>query len=142
MPEICKNAQVHIAILGQREKYLVTAKNHATGQVLNYNPTKDEIIALTDDLNNKGFCVWVSLNPKVYDGISGVSALADFWLDIDRPKATKDCDKPATQEELQEALERARTLEQYIEKQYNAIGFLAYSGNGYHLHFPLTHYTY
>ena len=27
------HAQVHIAILGQREKYWVTAKNHATGEV-------------------------------------------------------------------------------------------------------------
>ncbi len=80
---------------------------------------------------------WVSLNPKIYDGTSGVSALADFWLDIDRPKKTKDSDKPATKIELQEALERARTLEQHIEKAYNSIGFLAYSGKGYHLHFPL-----
>jgi hypothetical protein len=131
------HAQVHLAILGHREKYLVTAKNHSTGEVLNYNLIQKEIIPKAEELNNKGFCVWVSLNPKIYDGTSGVSSLADFWLDIDRPKKTKDSDKPATKIELQEALERARTLEQHIEKEYNAIGFLAYSGNGYHLHFPL-----
>jgi hypothetical protein len=131
------HAQVHLAILGHREKYFVTAKNHSTGEVLNFNLIQKEIITKAEELNNKGFCVWVSLNPKIYDGTSGVSSLADFWLDIDRPKKTKDSDKPATKEELQEALERARTLEQHIEKKYNAIGFLAYSGNGYHLHFPL-----
>ena len=113
------------------------SKKSCDRRSLNYNLIKDEIIKKAEELNNKGFCVWVSLNPKIYDGTSGVSALADFWLDIDRPKATKDSNKPATKEELQEALERARTLEQHIEKEYNAIGFLAYSGNGYHLHFPL-----
>ena len=131
------HAQVHLAILGERQQYQVTAKNHELNQVLNYNFSKEEIFKKAEELNGKGFCVWVSLNPKIYDGTSGVSALADFWLDIDRPKKTKDSDKPATKEELQEALERARTLEQHIEKEYNAIGFLAYSGNGYHLHFPL-----
>ena len=38
------HAQVHLAILGQREKYLVTAKNHATGEVLNFNLIQKEII--------------------------------------------------------------------------------------------------
>ena len=132
-----EQALIHIAILGKRDKYFLTVKNHQTGTGYNVEILKEQIISYAEEMNKQGYCVWASLNPKVHDGISGVTALADFWLDIDRPKATKDSNVPATEEELQEALVRARELQHYIENTYNAIGFLALSGNGYHLHFPL-----
>lgn len=126
-----EHAQIHLAILGKRQKYLVTVNKH--NEELEYN----QIIPFTQEQNNKGFSVWVSLNPKNKDGTKGVTHLADFCLDIDRPKATKDNTRPATKEELQETLERARQLQQHIETSFNCIGFMALSGNGYHLHFPL-----
>ena len=46
------HAQVHLAILGHREKYLVTAKNHSTGEVKNYNLIQKEIITKAEELNN------------------------------------------------------------------------------------------
>lgn len=85
-----EHAQIHLAILGERQKYLVTVNKH--NEELEYN----QIIPFTQEQNNKGFSVWVSLNPKNKDGTKGVTHLADFWLDIDRPKATKDNTRPAT----------------------------------------------
>lgn len=131
------HAKLHLAILGERETYLLTVKNHATNTGYNVTKTKDEIMSYAEEMNSKGYCVWISLNPKEKDGIDGVTALADFWLDIDRPKETKDATKPANDEELQEALKRAEELRQFIESNYLARGFIAKSGNGFHIHFPL-----
>jgi len=137
MTDKAEHALIHLEILGNRDKYIVTVKNHQTGTAQNETCEKNAIIAYTETKNKEGYCVWISLNPKTSDGINGVTALADFWLDIDRPKATKHSDTPATQQELAEALNRARELQHYIETTYGCIGFLAYSGNGFHLHFPL-----
>jgi hypothetical protein len=133
-----EHAAIHLAILGDRTNYIVTAKNHNTNKVRNKALTKAEILTFAEDMNNQGFCVWISLNPKEDDGNIYVTALADFWLDIDaRPKGIDD--RAATQQEIDEAYDRAIKLKEYIEKTYGAVGFIAFSGNGYHLHFPLPH---
>lgn len=136
-----EHAVLHLAILGNRPSYLLTVKNHATGKGWNETKAKDEIIPFAEEMNNRGFCVWVSINSKEKDGIEGVTSLDDFWIDIDaRPRKKKNDnthERPATKEELEAALKRAVDLQNHIEKEYCANGFLAYSGNGYHLHFPL-----
>lgn len=133
-----EHTAIHLAILGDRTNYIVTAKNHNTNKVRNKALTKVEILTFAEDMNNQGFCVWISLNPKEDDGNIYVTALADFWLDIDaRPKGIDD--RAATQQEIDEAYDRAIKLKEYIEKTYGAVGFIAFSGNGYHLHFPLPH---
>ena len=128
------HALLHLAILGDRSSYLLTVKNHAADKGWNENKTKDEILAFAEEMNKRGFCVWISINSKEKDGTEGVTSLDNFWIDIDsnRPKT-----RNATREELEEALKRAVKLQNHIEREYCANGFLASSGNGYHLHFPL-----
>jgi hypothetical protein len=138
MAEVCvDHVMLHLAILGERERYHLTAKNHATGNVLNVWLTREEILSWVQTRNMEGYTCWISLNDKEVgnDNIKGVCALCDFWLDVDSRRADKS--KPATKEELEEALKRVVKLKENIETSYWAIGFLAYSGNGFHLHFPL-----
>ena len=128
------HALLHLAILGDRPSYLLTVKNHTADKGWNENKTKDEILAFAEEMNKRDFCVWISINSKEKDGIEGVTSTDNFWIDIDsnRPKT-----RNATDEELKEALNRAVELQNHIENEYCANGFLASSGNGYHLHFPL-----
>lgn len=128
--------QIHIAILGKRNLYHSTAKNYQTKQIKNEFLKPEEAITVLTNWNDNGFTTWLSINDKEVDSIQGVIALQDYWVDIDsRPKGIDD--RPATKEELQEALIRAEKLKGYIENQFAAIGFLANSGNGFHIHFPL-----
>jgi len=129
-------AELHLAILGPRQKYQVTAKNYANNDVKNDFLRKDQVFAILSNLNDRGYTTWISINDKEKDCIEGVTALCDFWIDIDgRPKGV--VDRPATQAEKDAALERAEKLKAYVLAEYNAEGFLAASGNGYHLHYPL-----
>jgi hypothetical protein len=129
-------AEFHLAILGPRESYQITAKNYATKDIKNDFLRKDEVITVLANLNEKGYTTWISINDKEKDCIEGVKALCDFWIDVDaRPKGVDD--RPASKEELVAALDRANKLKNHVENQYAAIGFIAYSGNGYHIHFPL-----
>ena len=127
----------HLAVLGDRQRYHLTAKNHATGEVVNAWLAKDEFLPWVQKKNGEGFTCWVSLNDKEVgnDTVKGVCALCDFWLEVDSRRADKS--KPATKEELEEALKQIVKLKESIETSYGAAGFLAYSGNGFHLHFPL-----
>jgi len=129
--------QLHLAILGPRDYYCIVAKNHGTNETKTLWLKKDEVVEEAKRLNDQGFTVWISLNDKEpnNDTIKGVKALQDLWFDIDSKR--KDKSMPATKEELQEALERANKLLRALGEQYNAVGFMALSGNGFHLHFPL-----
>jgi hypothetical protein len=132
-----KQAEFHLAILGPRELYHCVAKNHSNGKVLNAWLIKDEVLSWVEQRNREGYCCWISLNDKENgnDSIKGVCALCDFWLDVDSKRSDKS--KPASEAELQEALNRAAKLKEHIEITYGAVGFLANSGNGFHLHFSL-----
>jgi hypothetical protein len=133
--------KIHLAILGKRSVYCCVAKNHATEDVKTKWLWEHEVEPWATQKNKEGYTAWISLNDKEngVDKNEGVQALCDFWLDVDRPEEVKDKEKvkPATEDELTEALERANKLQRYIETTYNAIGFLAKSGNGFHIHFPL-----
>jgi len=136
MTELREQTELHLAILGPRQNYQVTAKNYATRDIKNEFLRKDEVITILTNLNEKGYTTWVSINDKEKDSIEGVKALCDFWIDIDaRPKGVDD--RPATQVEKDAALDKAEKLKDYLLATYNAEGFLAASGNGYHLHYPL-----
>ena len=135
-PTLRDMAELHLAILGSRQSYQITAKNYATKDVKNDFLRKDEVYPILSNLNEKGYTTWVSINDKEKDCIEGVKALCDFWIDIDaRPKGVDD--RPATQTEKDAALTNAEKLKNYLLAEYNAEGFLATSGNGFHLHYPL-----
>jgi len=137
-PTIDFNAiNIHFEIIGQHELYHITAKRAGEERVINTWLSKDKIIDFVKEHNAKGYTVWVSFNEveKDHDSIEGISALQDLWFDIDAKREDKN--KPATKEAREEAFQRASKLREYIEHKYNARGFLASSGNGMHLHFPL-----
>ena len=130
------HAKFHLSILGDRVLYHTTAKNYQNKQIKNEFLQKDEVISILFNWNTNGFTTWLSINDKDNDAIIGVSALQDFWIDIDaRPKGIDD--RPATTEEMQKALEQTIKLKNHVENEYAAIGFAANSGNGFHIHFPL-----
>ncbi|MGA3289820.1 MAG: phage/plasmid primase, P4 family [Candidatus Bathyarchaeia archaeon] len=130
-------AELHLEILGSRSKYHVTAKNYARkDDILNDFLAKDQVFAVLSNWNEKGYTTWISINDKEKDSIEGVTALCDFWLDFDaRPKGIDD--RPATNEEKIKSLEKAEKLKDYLAVGFNAEGFLAASGNGFHIHYPL-----
>jgi hypothetical protein len=134
---LADHGKLHLAILGPHELYHCVAKNHIDGKVLNAWLTKDQVLSWVEERNREGYCCWISLNDKEKgnDTIKGVCALCDFWIDIDSNRPDKS--RTATREELEEALSRAAKLKEHIEITYGAVGFLANSGNGFHLHFPL-----
>lgn len=130
------HAKIHLAILGQRNLYHTTIKNYKTKTIKNEYLKQDEVIPVLMNYNKNGDTTWLSINDKEEDKITGVTALQDFWLDIDsRPKGIDD--RVATTEELQKALDAALKIKKHIENTCAAIGFLAKSGNGFHIHFPL-----
>jgi len=126
-----ENLAFHLAILGERRLYHCVAKNYATNEVRNAWIKKAEVPNWVEEFNRQGFTCWISLNDKEEgnDSIKGVNALCDFWLDIDSLRPDKS--QPATEKELQEALNRAEKLKAFIEQTYGALGFLACSGNGF-----------
>lgn len=127
-------------LLGERTKYHYTCKNYTTQDVKNGFVSKDQLISLLTTLNLTGYTCWVSINNKETDSVEGVTELNVFWNDIDsRPKGVTD--RPATKEEKEQALKRAEKFKHYIESQYAAIGFIADSGNGFHVWFPLPTYV-
>jgi putative DNA primase/helicase len=131
-----ESVELHLAILGSRQCYQATARNYTTNDVKNAYLKKEEVLAWCLDLNQKGYVTWLSINDKEKDCKEGVTSLNDFWLDIDaRPKGVDD--RTATEQELHVALDRATKLKNYIENQYAALGFMADSGNGFNIHFPL-----
>lgn len=131
-----EHAELHLAILGDRSLYHATAKNFKTEDVRNDYLKPDDVISVLSNLNDKGYSTWLSINTKENDAVTGVTQLCDLWLEIDaRPKGVED--RPATKEELLIALAKSEKLKNYVENQYASNGFMAYSGNGYHIHFPL-----
>ncbi len=130
-------AKLHLAILGKRDLYHAVAKNYENGKVVNAWLRESEITDWALEKNGEGYTCWVSLNDKEEgeDSIEGVKALNVFWLDIDSKRNSKTI--PATKEQLKETLQRAQNLKEQIENEYAAKGFLACSGNGYHIFFPL-----
>jgi P4 family phage/plasmid primase-like protien len=131
-----EHAELHLAILGQRTKYHMTAKNYKTNDIKNDFLNFKDVISVATNLNEKGYTTWLSINNKESDSVEGVTHLCDYWVECDaRPKGIDD--RPATKEEMQITLTKTNKLKGYIENNFAAIGFMAKSGNGFHIHFPI-----
>ncbi len=132
-----EDAKLHLAILGKRGLYHLVAKNHQSSTIVNMWLKENEVAAWAQGKNAEGYTCWVSLNDEEdgNDSIEGVRALNVFWIDIDSKREDKTV--PATEPQLTESLQRTQNLKTLIETEYGALGFLAYSGNGYHVFFPL-----
>jgi hypothetical protein len=133
----CQDAEIHLAILGDRQNYWTFQKNFTTEQSQVRVYQKNQVLDAAQQANLSGYSFWISLNPKTGDGNINVTHIADYWIEIDaRPSGVTD--RPATTQELATAKEQTETLKTHFERAYGAKCFIAYSGNGYHLHFPLT----
>jgi len=88
----------------------------------------------------RGWTTWISLNEKEIgeDTIEGTSAIWCFWFDFDAPRADKS--RVATEEEKGKALEAAKKFKAFMEEK-GLRSFLACSGNGYHLFFPVNRFN-
>lgn len=132
-----EHIDLHLRILG-RNKHCIVAKNQKMGVVKNLLIKSEDVYETVQQLNHEGYTVWISLNTKEKDAIEGVTTLDDFWIDLDaRPKGVND--RIATKEELEQCLTNAQRLRDYIGEKFDAVGFTALSGNGFHLHFPIPH---
>ena len=132
-----EHVKLHIAILAPHECYHLVAKNYRTSDVKNAWLKESEIIPWVKQKNREGYTCWISLNDKDFgnDTIEGVKALCVFWLDVDSDR--KDKTVVATEDQLKHVLGKARKIKGAIENRYGALGFLAYSGNDFHIHSPL-----
>ena len=142
----------HISILGDREvfaifggrpewdeekgKYLIpkTSPRKMTEWV-----EKSALERVLTENIRRGWTTWISLNEKETgeDTIEGTSAIWCFWFDFDAPRADKS--RVATEEERKKALEEAQKFKSFMEER-GLRGFLACSGNGYHLFFPVNRF--
>jgi len=139
----------HISILGDREVYAIFGGrpewDEEKGKYLipKTSPRKmTEWVernalekVLTENIR-RGWTTWISLNEKETgeDTIEGTNAIWCFWFDFDAPRADKS--RVATEEERKKALEEAQKFKSFMEER-GLRGFLACSGNGYHLFFPV-----
>ena len=138
----------YIWMLGEREKYMIFGGRPEWNEkaqkfgIPSNSPfkatqwiSKDDLFDTIKRWQEKGWSVWVSLNDKEEDKIEGVTAIHVIWFDFDAPRDSKA--RPATEQERQKALDEARAFQTYMTVKYNVRGFLACSGNGYHLFFPV-----
>src|ERR1035437_797192 len=131
-----QDAEIHLAILSNRQDYWIFQKNFATKQSQVRVYQKNRILDAAQQANLSGYSFWISLNQKTGDGNINVTHIADYWIEIDaRPSGVTD--RSATPQELATAKEQTETLKTHFERAYGAKCFIACSGNGFHLHFPL-----
>ena len=143
-----KDFEKYIEVLGNREEYFIfggrpewieKSMKYGIPQSSPFKTTlkvkKSELFTTLKNMQAKKWSVWVSLNEKEEDKIEGVTAIHVIWFDFDAPREIKG--KPATKEEREKALEEAKKFKEFMSKKYGAIGFLACSGNGYHLFYPV-----
>lgn len=112
----------------------------APGKVFTKWVAKNKAAAYIKERNAEGAVVWLSLNEKENgnDNIKGVTSIFTIWLDIDPIRPDKN--EPASAQEKAAALQEAVKIKEWIEGEYGAVGFLANSGNGFHIFFPVTPY--
>ena len=128
--------EIYLAMIGQRDKYFITARNFGTEHVITGWFTKEELLEKLPEWEEQGYTVWSSIN-ELEEGdktINGVKRYCTLWFDIDSKRVDKK--QPANEKEVLEARERAIKLRAFLEERFNAKGFLAMSGNGIHLFFP------
>ena len=128
--------EIYLAMIGNRDKYYITARNFRTGDVKNLWLTKEKLLETLPQLEEQGYTVWSSIN-ELEEGnaiITGVKRYCTLWFDIDSKRADKS--KPAKPEEVLEARERAIRLRTFLQERFHAKCFLALSGNGLHILCP------
>ena len=128
--------EIYLAMIGQREKYFITARKFGTKEVITGWFTKEELLGKLPEWEAEGYTVWASIN-ELEEGnatIDGVKRYCTLWFDIDSKR--KDKQQPAKTEEILEARERAINLRTFLQERFHVKGFLALSGNGIHLFFP------
>lgn len=134
--------ETHLAILGERGYYCVVNKNYETGKVSRPEWLEKESISAYVKITNlrKKSQVWISLNDKELnnDSIKGVLALSvlEFDLDVERKEGTL-----ATNDQIKEIFSDARKIIGYLEEKFGAIAFLAMSGNGWKVVYPLPRHS-
>ena len=144
-----RDFELHRAILGNirevcifsgRPEWDERRKGYA---ILKGTPQKETIWVEIDRLEcvlrenvEKGWTTWLSLNEKEVgnDTIVGVRRIWNVWFDFDA--AREDKSKPAGKKEKDEALLQAKELKKTME-EFSVQGFIACSGNGYHVFFPV-----
>ena len=145
-----KAIELHLSIIGNRKAYCIfggkqewdektkgyrlpkSSRNKATEWVL-----KDKLIDVLSEYYNKKWTVWISLNDKETgtDTIEGVKSVSVFWFDFDAPREDKS--KPASKEEKKKAYIEAKKFKKWLSDNFGVVGFVACSGNGYHIFYPI-----
>jgi len=148
-----KGIERYLNIIGNRKTYCIfggkqewdeksklyrlpkSSRSKATEWVL-----KDKLIDVLNEYYKKKWTLWVSLNDKETgdDTITGVKSVSVFWFDFDAPRANKS--EPATDKEREKAFEEAKKFKEWMQKTFDVMGFIACSGNGYHLFYPVEQY--
>lgn len=141
--------RIHLKILGNRSHYCIVGGKHVwneekerymipKGKVFTYWVPKSKVIAFTEAKNILQEQVWISLNAKEKDTITGVTAIHAIWIDFDAPRTNKTI--PASRTEKEIAFNNCTKFKRWMYKEFNVWGFKACSGNGYHLFYPITPY--
>lgn len=139
---------LHLNLLGDRNDYCLVGGKYewnerkskfeiAQGKIFTEWVKHEKVIDFIKDKNSRGENVWISLNDKEVgnDSIRGVNRIYAIWFDIDAPR--KDKNKIATEAEKKIAYENCKNLKAWIYDKFGAIGYMACSGNGYHLFYPV-----
>ena len=139
----------YIAILGDREEYCLFSgrpewdDNRKVYAIPETSPRKktewvkkEALKKILEENIRRGWTSWISLNEKEKgkDSIEGTNKIWCIWFDFDAKREDKS--KPASEEEKGEALDRALKFRGILE-EFGLRGFIACSGNGYHLFYPL-----
>jgi len=141
----------HLTLLGDRQSYCLVGGKHECnekkskfeipkGNVFTKWISHDNVIDFIKQKNSRGEQVWISLNDKEagVDANKGVNKIHAIWFDIDAPREDKN--KIATETEKRIAYKNCKELKTWISNEFGAKGFIACSGNGYHLFFPIEAY--
>jgi putative DNA primase/helicase len=141
--------ELYLGLLGDRDTYCIfggrqewdenSKKYHlpATSPLKKTEwVSKEELERALQLYVDRNWTVWVSLNDKEIgvDKIEGVNRIRVIWFDFDAPRVDKS--KPATDNERADALSRAKKMREFLSG-FNFRGFIACSGNGYHLFYPV-----
>lgn len=145
--------ELHLEIIGDRKAYCIFGgrpewdSERAGYSIHKDSPKKrtewvlrDKIVDVLNEYYKKRWTVWISLNDKEVgeDFITGVRSVSVFWFDFDAPREDKA--KPATDEEKGIAQKEMVEFRKWMKEAFDAVGFVACSGNGYHIFYPIAPY--
>jgi hypothetical protein len=106
-------------------------KSEVFNQITKHNLTGEKSAYLS--INQKVFVY----NLKKQKKEEIVTTICDIFIDIDTAHEAGIRTKTATEEELTTAYNQALQIKEYLEQKYDCKVFIAFSGNGVHLHIPV-----